>query len=660
MSLFSIRYGACLLSLALATPVANAAATDILELDLEELMQVLVTSASKKPQSLAQTAAAVHVISAEDIRRSGAANIPEALRLAPGVQVFAIAHNRWAVSIRGFADRYSNKLLVLVDGRSVYTPLFSGVFWEALNVPLESIARIEVIRGPGAAIWGANAVNGVVNIITKSPKEVQGGQLSLVAGDEYKGDGYARYAWRPGADTAMLVHVNGFEHDASRQVGGGEGVDDWRGGGLGFKLEHDTGDGVLHLQGATSHTEAGIEFTLISAPPAVQAVRTTQEINESHLLARWEQRLDEARSHTLQGYLTHFDYQHLITGDSRTTLDLEYEQRLRLGERHDLVWGVGYRYSRDRVDDTAVLVFDKNTRGTSLYSLFAQDEIVLRPERLHLSLGARLEHNDYTGFSLQPNLRLLWTPNQANAAWLSLAHAVRTPSRIERGGSAYVAADPTGQPLPSVVQLISRDFDDEQVRALDLGWRHRLSPLTSLDLAAFYYRYDDLRGAALTPPQVVPAGYVSVVSGLNNANSADVYGVEASLAWLPRQDWKMQVSYSWLQYRVHTAAIPTQTPSDYRGLAAKHHLSLRSSLQLSERLSWDAWLRHVSAIERYQIPAYTSLDMRLAWQPRKDLEIALVGQNLTDDAHPEYSTQFFVATPSEIERGVYLKVDWRF
>lgn len=661
------RHLSILFGLGLAVPVVHAepAGLDALALSLEELMSVVVTSASKKSQTLAETAAAVYVITAEDIRRSGASNIPEVLRLAPGVQVSSIGGNKWAVSIRGFADRFSNKLLVLVDGRSVYTPLFSGVLWESLDVPLETIARIEVIRGPGASIWGANAVNGVINILTQSPFDTLGSQVAVAAGSELKGYGYARHGWSPDPDTAISLHAKAHDVDAARQMGGGDGVDDWQGQSAGFKIERLLERGTLRLQGGISRTHAGDELTLISispttALPVSPSVRSTEKISNSHLLARWEGLDREGSQDSLQFSLEHSDYRHVILTEQRVTADLEYQQRRRLSESQDLIWGLAYRYSTDRIGNAPVIQVGESERDSALYSVYAQDEITLTPERWRLSLGARLERNDYTGIVFQPNLRLLWTPGVENSVWLSLARAVRTPSRVERGGSVYIDVAQPGLPPPNIVQLVSRALADEHVNALDLGWRHRFNAGASLDLAAFHYQYEKLRGAAATAPQFVPPGYLLIQTHENNANSAEVSGLEASLEWRPSSVWRMQASYGWLHYRIHTVALPGQLPSDYVDVSPAHQFSLRSSLELSPRLRWDAWVRHVSRVKRYDTPAYTTLDMRLAWQARKDLEFSLVGQNLLDSAHPEFGSTFILSTPSEVERGVYLKADWKF
>lgn len=662
----SIRIATLALLLASVWSVPAAGSDSLADLNLEELMSVVVTSAAKKSQTLADTAAAVHVISAEDIRRSGATNIPEALRMAPGVQVSAIGHNKWAVSIRGFADRFANKLLVLVDGRSVYTPLFSGVMWETLGLPLENVARIEVIRGPGASIWGANAVNGVINIITRSPFDVQGSQIAAAAGSELKGHGFVRHGWSPDPDTAVAVHAKLHDVDASRRVGGGAGVDDWRHFDAGFKMERLLEKGRLQAQGGAARSLAGDEVAMKTEPPAAYFERGTQRASNGYLMVRWESTDGTGRQDSLQAYLESSDYKHVILAEQRTTADLEYQQQIKLGVSHDLTWGLGYRYSRDRIESSPLIRVTEKRRATSLYSLFVQDEITLQPERWRLSVGARLEHNDYTGFVFQPNLRLLWTPSTQTSAWASLARAVRTPSRIERGGAAYIQADPLGVPPfipPSVVKLVSERIGDEQLDALDFGWRHQLNRSTSIDVAAFYYRYDKLRGAALTAPQLLPAGYLLVETLDNNANRASQHGIEASLDWRVTSAWRLQANYSWLKSKVITADLPGQTVSDYADTAPARQFSLRSSLDLNSRWRWDAWLRRVSRIDNPTfgtIPAFTALDMRLAWQAQKGLELSLVGQNLLDRVHPEYGSSFIQSSPAEIQRAVYLRADWKF
>jgi iron complex outermembrane receptor protein len=656
MKLYPALLGFALMAQSIQAAHATQASTDVFALNLEELMQVVVTSVSKKEQTLAQTAAAAYVIQAEDIRRSGASNIPEALRLAPGVQVAAIGNNKWAVSIRGQADRFSNKLLVLVDGRSVYSPMFSGVAWESLDIPLENIERIEVIRGPGASIWGANAVNGVINIITRSAFDTLGGEVALAAGSELRGYGFARYGWNPDPDTAVQIHAKAHDTAASQFVSGGDAVDDWQNRSAGFKLERQKGEDAFHVQGGVYTSRAGDEILTIT-PAAIMPVRNTQKVSGGHLLGRWEGNPSDARQDSFQAYLEHSDYDHIILTELRTTLDLEYQQQRRPAPGHELTWGLGYRYSRDEVGNSGLVVLTDAETTTSLYSVFLQDEITLQPERWHLTLGARLEHNNYTGVEFQPNARLLWTPDPQTSAWISAARAIRTPARVERQGAIYL-------PLSafSALQMNNGDTREEKLDALDLGWRHQFTRSVSLDLAGFYYRYGSLRDALITGlPIPQPGGYVFIPTQNTSSNKATAWGLEASLDWRPQPNWRLQAAYSFFDSDVQLA--PDRLPSGYANTTPAHMLSLRSSHDLSATLRWDAWLRHVGKVQpgdAYTIPAYTTLDLRLAWQPRKDLELSLVGQNLFDDVHPEYGSGYILSTPCEIQRGVYAKADWKF
>jgi iron complex outermembrane receptor protein len=599
---------------------------------------------------VADTAAAVYVISADDIRRSGASNIPEALRLAPGVQVSIIGNNKWAVSIRRFADRFSNKLLVLVDGRSVYAPIFSGVLWEGLDVPLENIARIEVVRGPGASIWGANAVNGVINIITRSPFETLGDQVTVAAGSELRGYGFFRHGWSPDQDTAAALHAQVQDYSPSQRVAGGENVDTWRAGSAGFKVEHLLDQGTLYLRGGVSRSDAGDELQLVSAPPANNLIQGSERISNGFLMARWERLVDPSRNDSFQFYLDRTDFTHPMLNEKRLTTDLEYQRHQALDSGQDLIWGLGYRYSEDRIENSPMLTVNDPNSHTSLYSAYAQDEITLQPGRWRLTLGSRLEHNDYTGFGFQPNLRLLWTPDQKNSAWLSLARAIRTPSRIEEGAKLNAMADPAGPP-PTLVQVSLSSLENERLDALDLGWRHVFNPGLSLDLATFYNHYDRLRGSTTTI--TLPPPYLLIQGQINNGDSADVYGLEPSLDWHPTPSWRLQANYSFLRIRMHTGDIPGQDPRSNDVSSPSNQYSLRSSLDLGPRWHWDAWLRHVSRIRAYDIPAYTTLDMRLAWQVDPKLKLSLVGQNLLDAAHAEFRSDFPLSTPSEVERGVF-------
>lgn len=658
-----------LLGLALASSSASFAAAPgvrdidpVLSFSLEQLMQITVTSASKKEESIAKAAAAVFVIKADDIRRSGATNVPEALRLAPGVQVAAIGHNRWSVSIRGFNSRFSNKLLVLVDGRAIYSPAFSGVFWEHNDIPLNNIDRIEVIRGPGGSLWGANAVNGIINIITYSAKDTQGGLISATAGNEVNGSAMARYGWTLDEETHLRLHANSKSVDGGQAVAGGDGPDSWKTQQAGFRLDATRGGDKYSLQGNVGDYRAGDRIAALTAvPPYATQLNTNGAGQSAHLLGKWE-RQTATGAHSLQAFIDHNDTDLGFARYRNDTFDLEYQQQI-TGETHDLVWGLGYRTSKDQIDATAHTLFSDTGKSFSLYSAFIQDDITLVPERWRLTLGARLEHNDFTGVEVQPNIRLLWTPTAHDSLWAAVSRAVRTPSRGERSSTAFVAPPP---PLP-LATVGNPNMVSEKLNALDLGWRRQWSPTLTSEVAAFYYRYADLRG-------VIPGNGLLLYQGnplypyfpldLTNTIGAESYGLEVAVDWLPLPNWRLQANTS-LFHISSRDALPGAVGGEFSDATPGHQVSLRSSLDITPKLQWDVWLRRVGKIitsseASATVPAYTSLDMRLAWKASRDLEISLIGQNLLESSHLEYISQNIYSIPVKIERGVYLKADWKF
>lgn len=655
----------------LASGPSNAAALmeagtmdSVLNLSLEELMQITVTSASKKAQSLAETAAAVFVIKADDIRRSGASNIPEALRLAPGVQVSAIGQNKWSISIRGFNSRFANKLLVLVDGRAIYSPAFSGVFWEYNDIPLEIIERIEVVRGPGGSVWGANAVNGVINIITRSAADTQGGLVSIATGDELRGSALARYGWALDDETHLRLHANAKSVDGGQIVGGGgDGPDNWQSKQAGFRLDATRDLDSYSLQGAVSGYQAGDRITAFTAAfPYATALNTDGDGSTAHLLGRWERQTDSG-THSLQAYFDHADHDIGVFRYRNNTIDLEYQQQID-GETHNIVWGLGYRSSRDQTHDTPHVFMADRQKAFNLYSAFVQDDITLAPERWRLTLGSRFEHNDFTGFEVQPNIRLLWTPTDADSVWAAVSRAVRTPSRGETSSTAIVSPpQPPFVPIP-LATVGDANMDSEKLKALDLGWRRQWSPTLTSEAAAFYYQYADLRAVfPIAGPLFIGADPYQPIR-LSNSIGARSYGLELSADWLPRANWRLQANASLFRIRDRDPLFGANS-DEFIGATASHQVSLRSSLDITPTLQWDIWLRRAGKLRGDSsgsnvIPAFTSLDTRVAWKAGRNLELSLVGQNLLSPSHLENVVNNIVSTPIEIERSVFLKADWKF
>ncbi|MCP5158663.1 MAG: TonB-dependent receptor [Gammaproteobacteria bacterium] len=665
----AMLFGGLLLSFVQPFSKTFAAAVDevesFLDLSFEELSQVVITSASRKAQTLADTAAAVFVISADDIRRSGATNLPEALRLAPGVQVAALGNNKWAISIRGFADRYSNKLLVLMDGRTLYSSMLSGVFWEAQNIPLENIEHIEVIRGP-APLWGANAVNGVINIITKSTEETLGGQAVVATGTELRAEGFVRQGWKINDDTAMRVYAKAQDYGSSQMVAGGQNADDWQNERAGFRLEHAQGMDQWLVEGEVYHNQAG-DRILLPLPTGLNALKNfDQRMHAGYLLSRWKRQISATDEYSLQAYFEHQSLEHVWLTQDTDTLDMEFQQQLAIGDTQDIIWGLGYRHTRDDITGSVYLTINPAQRTSRLFSAYFQDEITLIPNRWHLTLGSRFEHNDYTGFEVQPNLRLLWMPDPRNRIWAAVSRVVRTPSRGESDGRAWLINTPVGalgKPLPplidpnrpvAIIWQGNPDLQAEKMIGLDIGWRHQWPSALNLDLAGFYYNYDELRNFSagaldFSNPPLLTLPFLG-----GNTGSAKIHGLELTANWQPFADWRLQASYSYSRVR-----WPNHIGGG--GIPPIHQFSLLSSWTFHPAWRGDAWLRHVSEIEDPTIPAYTSLDIQLAWKIQRDLEISLVGQNLLEQTHLEYaSEQFLRSIPTEIERGIYLKLNAQF
>jgi iron complex outermembrane recepter protein len=677
---------AMLLILSLAKPLPLRAQTppsdsepDYLSLGLEDLMQIEITSVSKKSQRLSDAGAAVFVITQEDIRRSGVTNIAEVLRMAPGVQVARIDANKWAVTIRGLNGRFANKLLVLMDGRSLYSPLFAGVYWEAQDTAMEDIDHIEVIRGPGAALWGANAVNGVINIITKSADLTKGGLLSAGGGTEARGFATARYGLSLGANTQLRFFAKHQETDHAMDSAGAATHDGWNMTRGGFRLDSqpsnrdtftlsgDYYDGTINEKYTLYHLPTAQDPSTSSSPEA------SSGMSGGNLLARWQRSLGATDSVSLQFYYDHFERTMMILGDRQDTIDLDFQHRLTLGERQDIIWGLGYRFSNDSLRGTDTVSFNPSSRNTELYSGFLHDEIKLVPDRLSLILGARIEHNGYSGFEFQPNGRLVWTPNQQNTLWGAVSRAVRTPARADSDFAYRYRTYPAGfagSPLPLRLEIDgSKDFKSENLLAYEIGYRTEPMAHIALDLAAFYNDYRNLRavqpGAAGPEPQgAIPTDYLQSFQ-FANLMHGHAYGVELAAEWSPVPWWRLHAAYSYLKVKMFLENPSTDefNKGDAEGDSPRHQFSLRSGLDLGKKVQCDLWLRGVdrlSYIDGTSIPGYLTLDARLAWKPLPKLELALVGQNLLQRRHPEFNPEFINTFPSDVQRGVYAKATWKF
>ncbi len=602
-------------------------------LSLDELMNVEVMSVSRRPERLFETPSAIQVITQDDIRQSGATRLPEALRLASNLQVAQVDARQWAISARGLNGTTANKLLVLIDGRTVYTPLFSGVFWDVQDVLVSDIDRIEVISGPGATLWGANAVNGVINVITKDAIDTKGLLVSGGGGSELAGFGSARYGGELGAHANYRIYGKAFSRDPTLLPNGLDAPDSWHMGQGGFRLDwDDSASNRLSLQGDW------YDGRIAQAPPGRIAV------SGGNVTTRWVHPFSTKSEVTAQAY---YDHTHRnipgTFGEDLDVYDIDVQHRAALSARHQVVWGVGYRNINDHVANTAGLAFLPAHVAREWFTAFAQDEIALAAERLHLTVGAKVEHNDYTGFEVQPSGRLNWTFSPSRTLWAAISRAVRTPSRIDRELFA------PGQ--PPFFLAGGPNFHSEKLLAYELGYRHQRGALV-LALATFYNRYHGLRSLEQTnPPNPTPL----VIA---NGQDGESYGGEATASYRITDNWQLRAGYT--ELRIHIWPNPGSTDTT-RGATESHtpdrQLSLRSSVTLGTQWTLDGGFRYVSEIVNQQVPAYTELDARVGWQPVAALELSVAGRNLLHEQHAEFGTP---AARRDIQRGVYGMVQWHY
>jgi iron complex outermembrane receptor protein len=632
----------------------TAAINELKGMSVEQLTNVQVYSVARHAERVLDTASAVQVITQEDIRRSGATSLAEVLRLADNLQVAQKNSHDWAISARGFNTALANKLLVMIDGRTVYSPLFSGVYWDIQDYLLEDIERIEVISGPGGTLWGANAVNGVINIITKSAKDTQGAYVQGGGGSDPQALAGARFGGSLSPGTYFRVYGKYVDRDAETLADGRSASDNWHQARGGFRLDSTTSArDNLTLQGDTYDGHEN------------EPAGGTADTSGGNLLGRWSRVFSADSDMSLQSYL---DVTHVLDPeppltlgtlaltapgflrDDLTTYDIDFQHRFAVGQRNRIVWGLGYRYTHDVVGNAPGIGFLPTSLTQSLYSQFIQDEIALQPN-LSFTLGAKLEHNDYTGWELQPNARLRWSFVQGQALWAAVSRAVRTPSRVDR--DLYEAPPPAFSLLQG-----SSDFVSEKLIAYEFGYRGQFTSRLSSSVSTFYNVYSDLRSTSYTPVTIVPLFFANNLEGHS-------YGMEATANYQALPNWSLHAGYTLLQE--HLWIKPGQTDiNDGLNETAdpKHQVSLRSSLDLPRQVQFDTSLRWVDALHINSgatlgtVPSYFELNSRLAWQATQQLELALAGENLLHARHPEYG--FPSPARVEIARSVYAKATWRY
>ena len=641
----TIFSSASLLALAFsAHAAAPAEPVSFADMSLEELGNIQITSVSKKPESLAYAAGSIFVITAEDIRRSGATSLPEALRLAPQLHVARQHGSGYAISARGLNGSTTsapNKLLVLIDGRSVYSPLFSGVFWDVQTVMLEDVERIEVVSGPGGTLWGINAMNGVINVITKSAKSSEGGLVAGHTGNFNNGVAL-RYGGTAGSSANYRVYGEYSEHD-HLSTDDGSAVDDaWHRSQIGFRADWDRSREQFMVQGNAYRGRFGQPEPGAISVSGTDLALGTIEASGVNLTGRWEHRLDNGSSFSLQAYYDWTERTIPPTLDGTLEiLDLQFQHSLLPIGRHLLTWGANYRHGRDRVENTSsVFAFLPEHVNQQWSSLFAQDEITVRDD-LRLTLGARIERNPYVGNEFLPNMRLAWKLAHDHLLWGAVSRAVRGPSRLD--ADAHIPGTP-----PFLLDG-GPGVRSEAAEVAELGYRGQPTPQFSYSVTAFHGEYDHLRTV-----EIASSGTFLVFANEMEGKSS---GVEMWGAYQALPRWRLSAGYTGIKdrLRLKPGSNDVEAPNS-AGETPDHTWQLRSALTIAENRGLDIAVRHVAALSSPAVPAYTALDARFGWRLQPNLELSLVGLNLLDTDHAESGDS---ATRSRIPRAVYLQLLWQ-
>jgi len=623
-----LRLLLCLV-LASAVPVLAAAqdtlAQDLKRLSLEELLNIEVTVVTRQPEPVRSAAASISVITSEDIRRSGVTTIADAIAMADGMHVARFNSGSWNITTRGLNGSTPNKLLVMVDGRNAFSPFFTGVFWSTLDYVLEDIERIEVVRGPGATLWGANAVNGVINIITRSSRDTRGTFVSVGGGNEDPGLVTARHGG--GSDTTSYRVYAKAALRADQQFSTGiSAADARRRGQVGLRVDSTRGGNQWMFKADAFHGRDDF------------IDRRDGEWTELNLHARVSRDLRSRGRLELQSYyrreyrnverqLTH----HLDTGN----VDVQYS--VNPNARHALVAGAGIRVNHDNTHGSPTLGFEPMSRTYPLFSAFVQDEFAVRPASLYLTGGVKVEHNAFSGADVQPNLRARWLLPRRQMVWGSVARAVRRPTRFD--DDIRITTD-TGLLL---VQG-SDAFESEEMRGWEVGYRARPVPAMAFDISTFGQRYPNLRSQEAPAAGAIPVTLGNTLIGKSR-------GVETSTTIQPHNWWRVQASYTWLDTEItKTAGSRDVSGGTNEANDPSYLVTVRGGFDLSNNLDVDLWWRAVGALPNPAVPAYRELNARVAWRMNDRFEFALVGQDLLHDQHPEFGTS--VPRRVEFERSL--------
>lgn len=669
-----------LIFLSVASAKAGQAdGAELADLSLDELLSTEITTLSRKAENLGSAPAAVHVITQSDIRRSGARSIPELLRIVPGMQVAQIDGNKWAVTSRGANGRFANKLLVLMDGRTLYNPMLSGVHWDVQDTDIAAIERIEVIRGPGATMWGSNAVNGIVNIITKHAADTKGGNIGVSGGM----DGYettVRYGAETG-DSAFRFFGKVLDRDGNINLLGADTEDYSEMLRFGGRYDWDgRDDSEFTLSFETYSGESGEYRVSRSLVPPYETISNTfTDISGSFLMATWSRDFSEESGLQVRAYYDAHERDVPTYTEDVETFDVDIQHSFAVGETHDLMWGVSYRRSSDETTDSFEISISPATDTPDRVSAFIQDEIRLLDGRARLIFGSKFEHNELSDddLEIEPSVRLSVAVAENQTLWASASQAVRMPSRGERGGRVTTGILPPGQPdfplpVPTVLLIAGNPaMLSEDVTSYEAGYRIRNREF-QLDAAVFYNEFKNLRSLALGAPTCSPSGVVVLLDpsclasathveqplAIGNDDKYDAMGVEI---WMSRQmseRWRLQGGYTY--FRTSSVTSGAQLEIGVIEDSPDHQASLRSSTDINDSLEFDVMLRWVDELEAQQIDAYTAMDLRLAWSPMPSLSVAAVARNLIAGDHIEFMSELVDLAPVQVESSGFVELRWQF
>jgi iron complex outermembrane recepter protein len=638
-------------------------------------MNIQVTSASKKEQKLSQVAAAIFVITQEDIRRSGATSIEDVLRVVPGLDVAQINGSTWAIGARGFNAQLSNKLLVLVDGRIVYTEAFGGVYWDAVDLPLEDIDRIEIIRGPGGSIWGANAVNGIISIFTKRAAASRGGLISATGGNLVQGSGTVEYGDTLGKETAFRLFTKYINEGEMGDLNGRSGDDGWHSLRGGFRTDSNLSPKDSLTVEGNLYTEREGELAVFLPALTAPGLTTVQEEVTSaggFIQTNWKHQYSDRADSELQISFTHYTRNDPLEVEKRSTFYIDYQNHFAWGSRQDIIWGLGDFYTNGRIDGTLTVFFNPQGRSLDVGNAFIQDEIALIPNRVYLTAGIKLEHNNYTGFEFLPSVGATWEIDKQHMLWAAVSRAERTPTPNDTDLSVNLGEIGVSNGLPVVLRFVgNKNFQDEHLVAYEAGYRATLSNRLTFDLSAYFNDYDRLQTTepAVTFLESTPAPPHEVDTlTYGNLMHGESHGLELSANWKVTDHWQLSPGFAFDEIHLHTAPASQdqQTVPFVQGNTPTRMGQLRSHMDLSRTWSWDASAYYVDPLRNQgfsgavRIPGITRVDTRLTWKASEHVTLSVVGQNLLKNEHVEFEDFFGSMQSSQIKRSGYAKLTWLF